>query len=352
MAQPDLSVTIGSIRMKNPVMAASGTFGFGREFARLFDISALGAIVTKGLTLRPRAGNPPPRLWETPCGLLNSVGLQNPGLATFARDEAPVLAARGVPIIANISGDSVAEFCELASRLEDVPGIQGIEVNVSCPNIHAGGRPFASDPEAVYEVTAAVRRASAKTLIVKLSPNVADIAGSARAAEMGGADAVSCVNTYLGVAIDARRMRPAFSRVFAGLSGPAIRPLALRAVWEVASCVKIPVVGMGGICTAQDAVELLLAGATAVAIGTGNFISPTTCLDVIDGIRSYLADRGMSAVTDLVGRARWRARCRCRDNMGESDAPRVPDCGSSANGKHAWGESERGSEDRGRQSVV
>ncbi|MBC7082176.1 MAG: dihydroorotate dehydrogenase [Bacillota bacterium] len=307
MASADLAVTIGAIKMKNPVIAASGTFGFGREFGRVLDISALGAIVTKGITLEPRAGNPPPRLWETACGLLNSVGLQNPGLAAFIRDEAPRLAACGVPVIVNISGDSLAEFCELASCLEGVPGVDGLEVNVSCPNIHAGGRPFASDPEAVYRVAAAVRRVTGKTLIVKLSPNVAGIARTAQAAEMGGADAVSCVNTYLGIAIDAERRRPVFSRVFAGLSGPAIKPLALRAVWEVASAVRIPVVGIGGICSPQDAIEFLLAGARAVAIGTGNFISPMACLEVVEGIRSYLEERGIRAATDLVGRARGHA---------------------------------------------
>ncbi|MGE5585217.1 MAG: dihydroorotate dehydrogenase [Bacillota bacterium] len=304
MGSPDLSVSIGAIRMKNPVMTASGTFGFGREYGRIFDISALGAVVTKGITLEPRAGNPPPRLWEVPCGILNSIGLQNPGLEAFIRDEAPRLAGCGVPVIANISGDTTAEFCEIASRLEGVPGVQGLEINVSCPNIHAGGQPFASDPESVYRVTSSVRRVTPKTLIVKLSPNVANIAATARAAEMGGADAVSCVNTYLGMAADTVRMRPVFPRVFAGLSGPAIRPLALRAVWEVAAAVRIPVVGIGGICSARDAVEFLLAGARAVAVGTGNFISPTACLEIVAGIRSYLEERGVRAVADLVGLAR------------------------------------------------
>lgn len=303
MGSPDLSVSIGAIRMKNPVMTASGTFGFGREYGRIFDISALGAVVTKGVTLEPRAGNPPPRLWEVPCGILNSIGLQNPGLEAFIRDEAPRLAGCGVPVIANISGDTTAEFCEIASRLEEVPGVEGLEINVSCPNIHAGGQPFASDPESVYRVTSSVRRATPKTLIVKLSPNVANIAATARAAEMGGADAVSCVNTYLGMATDTVRMRPVFPRVFAGLSGPAIKPLALRAVWEVAAAVGIPVVGIGGICSARDAVEFFLAGARAVAVGTGNFISPTACLEIVAGIRSYLEERGIRAVADLVGRA-------------------------------------------------
>lgn len=304
MGSPDLSVSIGAIRMKNPVMTASGTFGFGREYGRIFDISALGAVVTKGITLEPRAGNPPPRLWEVPCGIMNSIGLQNPGLEAFIRDEAPRLAGCGVPVIANISGDTTAEFCEVASRLEGVPGVEGLELNVSCPNIHAGGQSFASDPESVYRVTSSVRRVTPKTLIVKLSPNVANIAATARAAEMGGADAVSCVNTYLGMAADTVRMRPVFPRVFAGLSGPAIKPLALRAVWEVAAAVRIPVVGIGGICSARDAVEFLLAGARAVAVGTGNFISPTACLEIVAGIRSYLEERGVRAVADLVGLAR------------------------------------------------
>lgn len=317
MPPADLSVTIGTIKMKNPVMAASGTFGFGREFRRVFDVSMLGAIVTKGVTLEPRSGNPPPRLWETPCGLLNSVGLQNPGVEAFIRHEAPNLAAYGVPVVVNVSGDSVAEFCELASRLERVPTIDGIEVNVSCPNIHAGGRPFASDPESVYEVTAAVRRVTGKTLIVKLSPNVADIASNAQAAEMGGADAVSCANTYLAVAIDAARMRPALPRVFAGLSGPAIKPLALRAVWEAASAVGIPVVGIGGICRPEDAVEFLLAGSRAVAVGTWNLVSPTACVEVIEGIRAYMEQRGIRAAADLVGRAKGQAdRVAARDSRG------------------------------------
>jgi dihydroorotate dehydrogenase (NAD+) catalytic subunit len=308
--------------MKNPVMAASGTFGYGREFGRIFDVSLLGALVTKGITLEPRAGNPPPRLWETPCGLLNSIGLHNPGVEAFIRDEAPSLAAIGVPVIANVSGDSVGEFCELASRMEREPAIAGIEVNVSCPNIHAGGRPFASDPESVYEVTAAIRRVTEKTVIVKLSPNVAEIADTARAAEMGGADAVSCANTYLAVAIDAARMRPALPRVFAGLSGPAIKPLALRAVWEVASAVRVPVIGVGGISRTEDAVEFLLAGARAVAVGTWNLVSPAACVEIVEGIRRYVEQRGVGAAADLVGLARRR------DNAAASPPPQRSSVGA------------------------
>jgi len=303
---PDLSVTLGAIKMKNPVMAASGTFGFGQEFGCVFNIGELGAVVTKGITKEPREGNPPPRLWEVPGGLLNSVGLQNPGVEEFIREELPQLSRTGAPIIANIAGDTIQEFCELASRLDVCHGVAGVEVNVSCPNVHAGGRAFASDPESVYEVTARVRRTTTKTLIVKLSPNATDIAGAARAAELGGADAVSCVNTFLGTAIDANDMKRVFARGFAGLSGPAIKPLALRIVWQVASAINIPVVGIGGICSAADAIEFLLAGARAVAVGTGNFVSPTMCLEVIAGIESYLAERKIASVQEIVGRAASR----------------------------------------------
>ncbi len=303
MEGPDLSVIIGDIQMKNPVMAASGTFGFGREFARMFDIGALGAIVTKGITMEPREGNPPPRLWETPSGLLNSVGLENPGICAFLREELPYLARAGAPVVVNIAGDTVQDFCDLASRLDASGQAAAVEVNISCPNVHAGGRAFASDPEAVYRTVSRVRRTTGKTLIAKLSPNVPDIAATAKAAEAGGADAVSCANTHLGAAFDTGAMRPVFARVFAGLSGPAIRPLALRMVWEVAAAVEIPVIGIGGIASASDAIEFLLAGATAVAIGTGNFVSPTMCPDVVEGIRSYLKDRGIRSVRELTGRA-------------------------------------------------
>lgn len=306
MISPDLSVALGAMRMKNPVMAASGTFGFGREFGCVFDIGALGAVVTKGITKEPREGNPPPRLHEVVGGLLNSVGLQNPGVERFIQDELPRLSRTGALIIANIAGATIREFCELASRLDACDEVAGIEVNVSCPNVHAGGRAFASDPESVYEVTAKVRRATTKTLVVKLSPNGADIAGAARAAELGGADAVSCVNTFLGTAIDANTAEPVFARRFAGLSGPAIKPLALRLVWEAALAVNIPVVGIGGICSAADAIEFLLAGARAVAVGTGNFVSPTMCLEVTAGIRSYLAERKIASVQEIVGRALGR----------------------------------------------
>lgn len=292
--------------MKNPVMAASGTVGFGREFGRFVDIALLGAVVTKAVTARPRPGNPPPRLWETPAGLLNSIGLQNPGIDAFVSEELPWLAAAGAPVIVNIAGDTVEEYEELAARLDARPEVAGIEANVSCPNVHAGGRAFAADPDSLWDVTATLRRATSKTLIVKLSPNTADIAEAARAAELGGADALSCVNTFLGAAVDIRTRMPVFARTFAGLSGPAIRPLALRMVWEAASAVKIPVIGTGGIFAASDALEHLLAGARACAIGTANLVSPSACLEVIEGIRAYLVEHGMGSVREIVGLAARR----------------------------------------------
>jgi dihydroorotate dehydrogenase (NAD+) catalytic subunit len=284
----DLSVEIAGITMKNPIMPASGTFGFGREYSQFFQLDRLGAIVTKGLTLLPKAGNPPPRIHETPAGMLNSVGLQNPGVEKFMQEEMPYLARLSVPIIVNIDGDTVEQYCEIAGRLSQLKNISGIEVNISCPNVERGGIAFGQDPESAYQVVKAVREMTGLPIIAKLSPNVTSITDIAKAVVSAGADAVSLINTVLGMAIDIDAKRPVFNRKFAGLSGPAVKPLALRMVWQVYEAVDVPIIGMGGITCTEDAIQFFMAGATAVAIGTANFIHPYTMVDIIDGLYSFL----------------------------------------------------------------
>ncbi|WP_148867420.1 dihydroorotate dehydrogenase [Thermosediminibacter litoriperuensis] len=286
----DLCVEIAGISMKNPVMVASGTFGFGEEYAKIYDINRLGAVVTKGITLLPRHGNPPPRLCETPAGLLNSVGLENPGVERFIREEWPRLKKLPVPVIVNIDGDTVEEYREIAKRLSELNGLAALEVNISCPNVEKGGIAFGQDPGSAYEVVRAVKEAATLPVIAKLSPNVTSIQKIAAAVESAGADAVSLINTVLGMAVDIDRQRPVFKRIFAGLSGPAVKPIALRMVWEAYEAVKIPVIGMGGISTWRDAVEFILAGASAVAVGTAGFIDPEAPLKIIDGLEKYLVE--------------------------------------------------------------
>lgn len=292
-----------SLMLDNPVIAASGTFGFGREYAEYIDLNQLGAIAVKGLTPAAREGNPTPRIVETEMGIINSIGLQNPGIEKFIAEEMPFLNQYKTKVIANISGNSVEEFVFMTQRLSMENGVDALEVNVSCPNIHRGGEVFATNPEMVELITSAVRKATDLPIIVKLSPNVTDIGIIARSAEAGGADAVSLINTLLAMAIDIHKQKPVLKQVFGGLSGPAIKPIALRQVWQVYQSVNIPIIGMGGIMDGDDAIEFILAGATAVSIGTGNFVNPTACLDVLQGMRDYLEDHQIDDINQLIGRA-------------------------------------------------
>lgn len=299
--KPDLSVQLGPLRLKNPVMTASGTFGFGEEWAGFYDLSILGAITVKAVTVRPRVGNPMPRTVETASGMLNSIGLQNPGVDAFISEKLPYLRQFDCPVIVNIAGDRIEDFCMLAERLDGVPGVAGIEVNISCPNQACGGIEFGVDPMLTHQVIAEVRRRTSLPLIAKLSPNVTDIRVLARAAVEGGADILSLVNTFVGTAIDAEARRFRLANRTGGLSGPCIKPLALFAVWRVHHAVKVPIIGMGGIMNATDAVEFLLAGASAVALGTVNFVEPMAAVQVIDGIERYLARHGFGSVTEIIG---------------------------------------------------
>lgn len=298
--KPDLAVSIAGIHMKNPVMTASGTFGFGKEYAPYVDLNTLGAIVVKGTTLAPRKGNAGRRLVETAAGLLNSIGLENPGVEHFIQYEVPHLQQYDVPVIVNISGHTVEEYQQLAKRL-DIDGVAAVEVNISCPNVAQGGLAFGTDCVSAGSVVKAVKQATNKPVIAKLSPNVTDIAAIAKAVEEAGADAVSLINTLLGMAIDVRTRKPKLGNVVGGLSGPAVKPIALRMVWQVARAVKIPVIGMGGIMTGEDAIEFLLAGATAVAVGTGNFINPRASQDIAAEIDAYLQEHRIASVQELVG---------------------------------------------------
>ena len=299
--KPDLRVTLGDLELQNPVLTASGTFGYAREFEGLVDLNRLGAIIVKGLALRPTKGNPPPRIVETPCGMLNAIGLENVGIDAFTDQKLPFLKPLAPPIFANIYGTCIEDYAELAARLEALEGIAGVEVNISCPNVKAGGIAFGADPEAAYQVVKAVRAKTRKHLIVKLSPNVTDITGIARSAEAAGADSLSLINTITGMAIDLETRRPKIANITGGLSGPAIKPVALRMVWQVVQATQIPVIGIGGIMTADDALEFLVAGASAVQIGTANFINPRVSTDVIDGIELFLAQRKIAKLTDLIG---------------------------------------------------
>lgn len=302
-AGPDLRVDLAGIPLANPVLVASGTFGYGREMARWFDLRLVGGIVTKGTTLAPRAGNPPPRIAETPAGLLNSIGLENPGVETVIREEIPFLRQFGVPIIVNIAGETVEEYAALAAKLDGVEGVSGLEVNVSCPNVRAGGMLFGTDPAASAAVVRAVRAVTCLPLLVKLTPNVTDIVAVARAAREAGADALTLINTLKGMAIDVRRRRPLLGAISGGLSGPAIKPVALRMVWEVAAAVDLPIVGCGGIMTGRDAVEFLLAGATVVAVGSATLVDPLAAPRIVTEMAACLAGEGFRSVREVVGLA-------------------------------------------------
>ncbi len=299
--KPDLRVKIGPLELRNPVLTASGTFGYAKEFEPFVNLNQLGGIIVKGISLEPRPGNPPPRIVETACGMLNAIGLENVGVDRFIREKMPYLRTLTAPLFVNILGDSVEEYRELASRLDEVPGISGMEINISCPNVKHGGVAFGASPEMAGAVTKAVRAATKLPLIVKLSPNVTDISLMAKAVEAEGADAVSLINTLIGMAINAETRRPRLANVIGGLSGPAVKPIALRMVWQTARAVSIPVIGIGGIGTAEDAVEFLLAGASAVQVGTANFYDPSAAEKIISGLEAYLQRHGEERISALIG---------------------------------------------------
>jgi len=299
--KPDMSVEIGSLKLRNPVITASGTFGYGEEFKDYLNLEEIGAIITKGLSLKPRAGNPTPRIVETPAGMLNAIGLQNVGVDAFIDKKTPFLRTIATPAIVNLFGNTVEEYAELASRLEQVPEVAGIEVNISCPNVKQGGIVFGTDPKAAATVVRAVRSETTKPLIVKLSPNVTDVVEMAVACAEAKADALSLINTLTGMAVDLRTRRPVLANVTGGLSGPAIKPVALRMVWQVAKAVTLPVIGIGGIMNATDALEFILAGATAIQIGTANFLDPAAAGVIAREMEQYLAENGIAAIGELRG---------------------------------------------------
>ncbi len=297
----ELTVNIGRLKLKNPVMTASGTFGYGEEYSEFVDLNKLGAIVVKGLSITPREGNPAPRIIETPAGMLNAIGLQNIGVKTFIKEKLPFLKKFKIPVIVNFFGDSIEEYVKAAEGLSKADGVDALEMNISCPNKQAGWIVFGTDPKVAFEVVNAVRKATDLTLIVKLSPNVTDIALMAKVAEDAGADAVSLINTITGMAIDIRTRRPKLANITGGLSGPAIKPIAVRMVYEAYRAVNIPIIGMGGIMNSEDAIEFMIAGATAVAVGTANFVNPSVTLDIIKGIESFMGKGGIMDVKNLVG---------------------------------------------------
>ncbi len=294
----DLSVNFAGVTFKNPIVTVSGTCGFGEEYAPYYKASELGAIATKGTTLAPRLGNPPPRIAETPSGILNSIGLQNPGLDVFIEKELPRLKVEGATVIANISGSTIADYCEVAERLS-VTDVDMIEMNISCPNVKEGGVAFGTNAKTVNEITSQVKAHSTKPIIVKLSPNVTDITEMARAAEAGGADALSLINTLLGMRIDIKSKRPILHNNVGGLSGPAVFPVAVRMVWQVRNAVKLPLLGMGGISSAEDAIEMLIAGADCIGVGTAMFANPYLPLEIIAGIEKFMDENGIEKVSDL-----------------------------------------------------
>lgn len=301
MPSPDLAVSLGPLELKNPLVAASGCFGYGVEYADVIDLSTLGAVAVKGLFLEERQGHPPPRIVETPSGMLNAIGLQGIGVRRFVDEMLPRLRRRRAVVIVNVCGATVGEYAEAARILSDAPGVAAIELNVSCPNIEEGGITFGCSLQGVGDVTAAVRRATALPVIPKLTPNVADVASFARAAEQAGADAVSLVNTFPAMAIDVETRRPRLANVIGGLSGPAIRPIAVRMVYQCRQAITIPIIGMGGIMTADDVVEFLVAGADAVQVGTANFVDPLVWPRLLDGLTAYLERHGHAKVGDIVG---------------------------------------------------
>ncbi len=296
-----MEVSIGRLKLKNPVMTASGTFGYGEEYAPYVDLSRLGAIVVKGISLEPRTGHPPPRIMETEGGMLNAVGLENVGVSSFVREKLPFLKRYDVPVIVNIFGETLEEYRRVAEILGRTDGVHALEVNVSCPNVDRGGLVFGCDPDLCHDITRMVKAATDLPVILKLTPNVTDIAELALRCEAGGADAVSLINTLKGMTVDIERRTPHLSRVTGGLSGPVVKPVALRMVWEVVKRVSIPVIGIGGIMTPEDALAFLIVGAKAVQVGTANFLNPRATMDVLEGIEAYLVRHGIRDIHDLIG---------------------------------------------------
>ena len=301
MTQPDMSVNLAGIPLRNPVMTASGTFGYGQEFADYVDLHAIGAMVTKGLSLKPRAGNPTPRIVETPGGMLNAIGLQNVGIDAFIANKVPFLRTIDTPAIANFFGDTIDEYAEMARRFDEIPEVAALEMNISCPNVKQGGIVFGTDPACAASVVAACRAATKKPLIVKLSPNVTDIVAMARACVDSGADSLSMINTLIGMAIDLKKRRPVLANITGGFSGPAIKPVALRMVWQVSRAVKVPIIGIGGIMNATDALEFILAGATAVQVGTASFINPGAAQTIAEEMQAWLIANGVADIKSLIG---------------------------------------------------
>lgn len=297
---PDLSVTIAGIRFRNPILTASGTFGYGLEFEPFFDLKRMGGIVVKGLSAKPRPGNPPPRIVETPSGMLNSIGLENIGAEAFLAEKLPRLRSFGIPILVNIFGNTIEEYVEVARLLDGQPGISGMEVNISCPNVKKAGIAFGRDPALTREAIAAVRNSTGLPVIAKLSPNVTDIVEISRAALAGGADALSLINTVLGMAVDVDTRKPRLSRVVGGLSGPAIRPIAVRMVYEVAHALQAPIIGVGGVSTVSDVLEFLIAGASAVQVGTWNFVDPAIGPRLADDLRDWMQARSISRIDEII----------------------------------------------------
>ncbi|MCL6520282.1 MAG: dihydroorotate dehydrogenase [Armatimonadetes bacterium] len=296
-----LAITIAGIHMKNPVIAASGTFGFGKEYSSLVDLNKIGAIITKGTSLEPWVGNPPERIAETAAGMLNSIGLQNDGIENLINEKLPWLSQFDVPVIVNIVGHTIEEYAKVAQRLSETDSVAGLEINISCPNVKHGCIAFGVEPRMTFEVVNAVRKATHLPIIPKLSPNVADIVAIAHAAVDAGADAISLINTLIGTSINAETRTFRLANITGGLSGPAIKPIALRMVWEVAKAVDVPVIGVGGIMTAEDAVEFMLAGASAIQVGTANFVYPNAMIEIIEGLEAYLSRHGFGHISEIVG---------------------------------------------------
>jgi dihydroorotate dehydrogenase (NAD+) catalytic subunit len=301
MQKTDMSVEIAGIKMRNPVMTASGTFGYGSEFADYMNLESIGAMISKGLSLKPKAGNPTPRIVETPGGMLNAIGLQNVGVDAFISKKLPYLKDVATPVIVNLYGNTLEEYGEVASRLDGQDGVAGIEVNISCPNVKQGGIVFGTDPNAAQEVVRLVRKNTSKPVIVKLSPNVTDVVLMAKACADAGADALSLINTLTGIAIDLDRRRPVLANVTGGLSGPAIKPVALRMVWQVAKNVKLPIIGIGGIMNGRDALEFILAGATAIQVGTASFLDPSAAQRIAEEMEAYLTEKGIPSIASMIG---------------------------------------------------
>ncbi|MBA7617384.1 Dihydroorotate dehydrogenase B (NAD(+)), catalytic subunit [subsurface metagenome] len=302
--KPNLEVEVAGIKLKNPVMTASGTFGYGEEFSPFIDLDRLGAMVLKGITLKSKMGNPPPRIIETPSGMLNAIGLQNVGVEVLIKEKLPYLQKFNTPVIINISGDTIEEYVELASRLGEVSkemGIAGLEVNISCPNVKKGGMVWGTDAQSTYKIISSIRKVTSLPLIVKLTPNVTDIKIIAQAAEEAGADALSLINTLMGMAVDIDSRKPKLANISGGLSGPAVKPVALWLVWQVFQTVNIPVIGIGGIIKVEDALEFIITGARVIEIGTANFVNPRVTIEIIEGIEKYLTENNIKDVNELVG---------------------------------------------------